>query len=76
MYFCVIKIFTIASDGRIIIYGGEANREPASPQLCVLNTATNPFTWSQPESKYSIPDLWLHTATMIDNYMVVAFGKY
>ncbi|CAG8516111.1 12285_t:CDS:2 [Funneliformis caledonium] len=64
----------LAPDGRIIIYGGEVNDTAANPQLCVLNTTTTPYIWSQPKSYYPVPDLWLHTAVMVGNYMVVAFG--
>ncbi|CAB5180052.1 galactose oxidase [Rhizophagus irregularis] len=64
----------LTPDGRIIVYGGETKHVAAFPQLCVLNTTTKPFTWSLPESFNPIPDLWLHTATIVGNYMVVAFG--
>jgi len=47
--------------------------------LAVLNTQITPFEWSDPQVSSNIgefPSLTAHTATLVGNYMIVAFGKY
>ncbi|KAF0521998.1 galactose oxidase [Gigaspora margarita] len=64
---------------RLIIYGGESTQgynHPASPTLAVLDLSSNPFTWiSQNVSGDFIPPpLLLHTANVVHNYMILAYG--
>ncbi|KAF0478499.1 galactose oxidase [Gigaspora margarita] len=70
----------LAMDGRIIVYGGKENEEllsPATPDLAVLDTAsTPPFQWSTPKAFNAPPILAHHSATLIGNVMIIAFGKY
>ncbi|CAG8593897.1 10676_t:CDS:2, partial [Racocetra fulgida] len=66
----------MSKDDRILIWGGENGGLPAEPQLAVLDTQ---FRWSIPDvtgAKNSIEILpyYAHTASMIDNYMIIAFG--
>ena len=46
--------------------------------MAVLNTSTNPFEWSIPltSSNIGVPSLTAHTADLVGNYMIVAFGKH
>ena len=48
--------------------------------MAILNTQVNPFEWTVPSISSNIgdvvPSLKGHTANLIDNYMIVAFGKY
>ncbi|PKY15979.1 hypothetical protein RhiirB3_479132 [Rhizophagus irregularis] len=49
-----------------------------SPDLAVLNTETEPFEWTIPKVTSSIgifPSLKGHTANLVGNYMIVAFGN-
>lgn len=49
-----------------------------SPDLAVLNTETEPFEWTIPKVTSSIgifPSLKGHTAKLVGNYMIVAFGN-
>ena len=50
------------------------------PDVAILNTQVNPFEWTVPNISSNIddkiPSLCGHTANLIDNYMIVAFGKY
>ena len=73
MFIHIIK----APNGKIIIYGG-SNRgfAPVTPEIAVLNTETNPFEWTIPSVSSSVPSLIYHTANLVGNYMIVAFGKY
>jgi hypothetical protein len=68
----------LAQDGRIIVYGGviEDFITPASDPLLVLDTTVQPFKWSIPDIKYTpnFAPSWRHTATLVGNYMIVAFG--
>ncbi|GBC04388.1 hypothetical protein RclHR1_05660003 [Rhizophagus clarus] len=62
----------ITPDNRIIVYGGSQ----AVPQLAVLTvTNGNTFTWSTPEAANPIPELYSHSANLINSYyMFVTFG--
>ena len=47
-----------------------------APDLAVLNTET--FEWTAPSVSSNIgkvPSLGVHTANIVGNYMIVAFGK-
>ncbi|CAG8521317.1 13874_t:CDS:2 [Dentiscutata heterogama] len=63
-------------DDRILIWGGENDGLPVEPQLAVLDSH---FIWSIPDitgvkNSIEILPYYAHTATMIDDYMVIAFG--
>src|ERR1043165_1664137 len=83
-YNTYIPILYKAPEGRIIIYGGgkklitiEAYFTKVTPDLVVLNTQTTPFEWTIPKVSSNIgeiPSLTGHTANLVDNYMIVAFG--
>ena len=50
----IINISLLASDGRIIIYGGEESigtriSTKMTPNLAVLNTQITPFEWTTPQ---------------------------
>ena len=48
------------------------------PDIAVLNTETEPFEFTAPSVSSNvgnIPSLTTHTANLVDNYMIVAFGK-
>ncbi|GES94849.1 hypothetical protein GLOIN_2v1773280 [Rhizophagus clarus] len=64
------------SDGRIIVFGGISNSLPASPQLSILDTSKTPYEWSTPtvESPFGPFTFSKHTAVMVENYMIIAFG--
>ncbi|CAJ0890081.1 6651_t:CDS:2, partial [Entrophospora sp. SA101] len=48
--------------------------EPATPNLIVLNTSN--FQWSEPKiSNQSPPALAYHSATLINNQMMITFGN-
>ncbi|RIA94431.1 hypothetical protein C1645_818055 [Glomus cerebriforme] len=66
--------------GEIIIYGGVYSTSLVSsdPSIAVLNTTTNPYQWSIPSvntSEVNPPNLIFHTANLVENYMIVAFGN-
>ena len=74
----------LASDGRIIIYGGGKGIGVISslrvaPDLIVLDTQKDPFEWTTPQVSSNIaeevPSLVTHTANLVGNFMIVAFGK-
>ncbi|CAG8729904.1 14248_t:CDS:2, partial [Dentiscutata heterogama] len=67
----------LALDGRIIVFGGYGqNSSSADPQLAVLDTSTSPFQWSLPNVSNPIPPaLAYHSATLIGDLMIVAFGN-
>jgi len=50
--------------------------DKAQPDLAILNTQVNPFEWTVPKIIGEIPSLRSHTANLVNNYMIVAFGKY
>lgn len=77
-------------DGRIIIYGGindvilgkassdSDSKKYPNPLISVLATSSQPFRWTtlqlgdnslEPLQSYG------HTATLVGNYMIVAFGS-
>ena len=61
----------------IIIYGGEdIDFIQITPDLAVLNTET--FEWTAPSVSSNIgnvPSLAAHSANLVGDYMIVAFGK-
>ncbi|CAG8481770.1 8245_t:CDS:2 [Acaulospora morrowiae] len=63
-------------DGRLILYGGinNVNTNPISPDIAVLDTTSNPFRWSTPEVLSPIPSRYSHTANVVGNNLIVAFG--
>ncbi|RIA81900.1 hypothetical protein C1645_836210 [Glomus cerebriforme] len=66
--------------GEIIIYGGvySISLVASDPSIAVLNTTTNPYQWSIPSvntSEVNPPNLIFHTANLVKNYMIVAFGN-
>ncbi|POG61961.1 hypothetical protein GLOIN_2v1785948 [Rhizophagus irregularis DAOM 181602=DAOM 197198] len=69
-----------AQDGLIIIYGGmnNINLGPSPDQILVLDTKVDPFTWSTPniDPAPSSTPYGGHTATLVGNYMIIAFGFY
>jgi len=77
----IINIFILAPDGKIIVLGGINldTRYKTTPDIIVLNTQTNPFEWITlivSSNIGEVPSLAGHTADLIDNYMIVAFGKF
>ncbi|CAJ0829314.1 12116_t:CDS:2 [Entrophospora sp. SA101] len=66
-------------DGRIIVYGGYINRGtliPVSDDLVILDTTSSPFTWSKANvSTISPLSRTYHSATLVNEYMIVAFGR-
>jgi hypothetical protein len=47
--------------------------------LAVLNTNIKPFEWTVPSVSSEVkqvPSLAYHTANLVGDYMIVAFGKY
>jgi hypothetical protein len=50
--------------------------KPSPDQISVLDTKVDPFTWSTPNI-YPAPSstpFGGHTATLVGNYMIIAFG--
>jgi len=76
-------LLLLAPEGKIIIYGGikstgEFGDIKATPDLAVLNIQTIPFEWSVPKVSSNIgevPPLRGHTANLVGDYMIVAFGN-
>jgi hypothetical protein len=74
-------LIKIAPDERIIIFGGrighESDGSSVAIQLAVLNTKVNPYEWSIPPVTAATPPttLSLHSATLVENYMFINFGK-
>ncbi|RGB28506.1 hypothetical protein C1646_767726 [Rhizophagus diaphanus] len=69
----------LTQDGLIIIYGGvNSQLLPVPDQISVLDTKVNPFTWSIPniDPAPSSAPFRGHTATLVENYMIIAFGVY
>ena len=64
-------------DGRIIIYGGKGSGDqPVHDLVSVLDTTIQPFRWTIPHINFtpiSAPYIG-HTATLVGNYMIIAFG--
>ena len=48
-----------------------------TPNVAVLNVGITPFEWIIPHvsSNLEIPSLVGHTANLVENYMIVGFGK-
>lgn len=74
------SFYNLAKDDRIIVYGGvtgygENHYPVTNDSLLVLDTTVNPFTWSIPDIQNppSAPSTG-HTATLVGNYMIIAFG--
>ncbi|GES73686.1 hypothetical protein GLOIN_2v1876170 [Rhizophagus clarus] len=73
----------LAPNNKIIVFGGskianEIFSAKVSPDIIVLNTETEPFEWTTPTITSSIgtfPSLKGHTANLVGNYMIVAFGN-
>jgi len=66
----------LASDGRVIVFGGMTFSTLALPELAILDTSKIPYEWSTPIVENPIGSFSDHTAVMINNYMIFAFGKY
>ncbi|CAG8761848.1 7715_t:CDS:2 [Gigaspora margarita] len=68
----------LTSDGRIIIYGGMKETEVYSDLWVLYMSKVNaPLLWVNETERISNPinlKLVEHTATLVDNYMLVAFG--
>ncbi|CAG8588548.1 7688_t:CDS:2 [Ambispora gerdemannii] len=65
----------LTSDGRLIIHGGiNVNSTQPNSDIYVLNIAISPFEWSRPQFDNGVTPRAYHTATMVNNYMIVAFG--
>ena len=68
-----------APDGKIIIYGGRyLTNVMASPVMVLLDTNIKPYSWTIPiiPSANSAPPLLAHTANLVENYMIIAFGNH
>ncbi|RIB24375.1 hypothetical protein C2G38_2070094 [Gigaspora rosea] len=65
-------------NGFIVIYGGGANNYTVAPNpaLATLDTNSMPYKWSakQFNSMYAPPPLAYHSAQIVGDYMIVAFG--
>ena len=46
-----------------------------SPNLAVLDTNIRPLEWTVPQENFNVPSLVHHTANLVGNYMIIAFGK-
>ncbi|PKY55268.1 hypothetical protein RhiirA4_448331 [Rhizophagus irregularis] len=70
----------LTQDGLIIIYGGANNKgAPVTDQISVLDIKVSPFTWSILNDIDPVPrsaPYGGHTATIVGNYMIIAFGFY
>ncbi|CAG8718857.1 10122_t:CDS:2, partial [Cetraspora pellucida] len=69
----------LTKDGRIIVYGGYIDRGtlvPVLDDLVVLDTGGSVFTWSKANvSTLSPPSRCYHSATLVNHYMIVIFGR-
>ena len=67
-----------APDGKIIIYGGTYSGVMAAPAMVLLDTNVSPYSWTVPNnlSANSPPPLLAHTANIVENYMIIAFGNH
>ncbi|CAG8607999.1 7990_t:CDS:2 [Ambispora leptoticha] len=68
----------LAPNNQIIVYGGQTEKnQPATPELLILDvTAQTSFIWLQQaitNPRQASP--FRHTATLVDRYMIVAFGR-
>jgi hypothetical protein len=76
-YFFFLLIL-IASDEKIIVFGGNKDdiATPVLNPLAVLNTKVVPYEWSVPTPAPPLPlTTNLHSATLVENYMFINFGK-
>lgn len=70
----IFFLIFIASDNRIIVYGGvRDDNSEALPQLVVLNT--NDYKWTTPKIE-EIESRVLHKANLVNDYMIISFGKF
>ncbi|CAG8823986.1 26377_t:CDS:2, partial [Gigaspora margarita] len=70
---------TQTQNGTIIIFGGQSstNYIQAPPDLVMLDTNVYPMKWRalNVSSTNAPPSLTCHSATLFDNFMIIAFGK-
>ncbi|CAG8608947.1 9885_t:CDS:2 [Funneliformis caledonium] len=75
----ILHSAVLMQDNRIIVYGGvnSENGTSSSPVLVVLDTRPQPYLWSIPKISATIfpPPLITHTAALVGDYMLVAFGN-
>ncbi|CAG8534884.1 uncharacterized protein OCT59_001639 [Rhizophagus irregularis] len=68
-------------DENIIVYGGRKSKvgfAKVEPPVIVLNTRKTPFEWTAPLISSNVDSVIStsgHTANLIGNYMIVAFGN-
>ncbi|RGB21837.1 hypothetical protein C1646_678271 [Rhizophagus diaphanus] len=68
-------------DENIIVYGGRKSKvgfAKVEPPVIVLNTRKTPFEWTAPLVSSNVDSVIStsgHTANLIGNYMIVAFGN-
>ncbi|RGB36395.1 hypothetical protein C1646_666975 [Rhizophagus diaphanus] len=68
-------------DENIIVYGGRKSKVgfgKVEPALIVLNTRKTPFEWTVPIVSTNVGHILAtsgHTANLVGNYMIVAFGN-
>ncbi|RHZ88210.1 hypothetical protein Glove_25g20 [Diversispora epigaea] len=68
----------LTDNGRIIVYGG-IKKDSFDPNLVVLDTNFQPFKWLTPEVNHPPLygfGLYGHSANIVGNYMILAFGKF
>ncbi|GES72840.1 hypothetical protein GLOIN_2v1641931 [Rhizophagus clarus] len=66
----------LTQDGRIIVYGGTTDNGAAIDDLVILDTSQTIYAWSKANvSTNSPPSRFYHTATLVGDYMIVAFGR-
>ncbi|CAJ0845082.1 6944_t:CDS:2 [Entrophospora sp. SA101] len=67
----------LAPDGKVIIYGGANMSDAMSrPAMVLLDTNSSSYSWSIPKiPPNSPPPLMRHSANLVGNYMIVAFGS-
>ncbi|CAG8692768.1 15184_t:CDS:2, partial [Dentiscutata erythropus] len=66
----------LSPDGHVIIYGGTGPTDQTE-LLASLDTTVNPYIWSaKPMIGNNVPPpLVLHSAAIVDNFMIIAFGS-
>ena len=75
--FLNLYLFILASDGRIIVYGGTPNTD----KLAILDVTKSPFQWIVPTNVTNYPvnlidkNHWWHTSNLYKNYMIISFGN-
>ncbi|RHZ84378.1 hypothetical protein Glove_82g97 [Diversispora epigaea] len=75
----------LTSDGKILVFGGAKKPRnskfydiPFSSMLAILDTTKSPYEWSIPKIRNSeppLPPLIYHSATLVKDMMVIAFGN-